>query len=251
MSDFVSLPLELNSWLLACLILLFGTVIQGSIGFGLALLGAPLLYLINEDFVPGPMLVVGMSLPLLILIREWRFLDTAGVKWAIPGQLGGAVLAGVVLALVSEAYLSLMFGAMVLVAVVISLIAGAPRITPGRLLTAGTLSGFMATATSIGGPPLALAYQSVTGARLRASLSAVFVVGACGSLTALAIIGRFGSDELLLGLLLLPPILLGFWVSTYTAEHLAHNWVRGAVLGVSALAGMVAVVRGVLGLWGI
>lgn len=244
------MPIDIIQWLVACLVLLLGTLIQGSIGFGLALFGAPLLYWLNQAFIPGPMLVVGMLLPLLILIREWGALDVQGVKWTIPGQLAGAVIAGFVIAVVKESCLSLVFGVLVLLAVMLSVIAGAPRITPGRLLSAGALSGFMATATSIGGPPLAIAYQSVRGSRLRASLSAVFVVGALGSISALAAIGQFGIDELLLGLSLLPPIVLGFWISTYTAELFERNWLRAAVLGVSALAGMAAVVRGTSGVWG-
>ncbi|BAU58797.1 hypothetical protein HH1059_20880 [Halorhodospira halochloris] len=246
-SSALPLPIELSEWLIACAILLLGTVIQGSIGFGLALFGAPLLYWLNQDLVPGPMLVVGMSLPLLIVIREWRAMDVQGVKWTIPGQLSGAVLAGLVLAVVDESLLSLLFGVLVLLAVILSALAGAPRITPGRLLSAGTLSGFMATATSIGGPPLAIAYQSVSGARLRASLSAVFVVGAFGSLSALAVIGRFGLEEMLIGLSLLPPILIGFWVSIYTATIFDRQWLRAAVLGVSAVAGLAAIGQGVWG----
>lgn len=245
--DAAPIGIELSEWFTACAILLIGTIIQGSIGFGLALFGAPLVYWLNQEFVPGPMLVVGMSLPLLILIREWRAMDINGVRWTIPGQLTGAVIAGGGLAVVEESYLSLIFGVLVLLAVALSAIAGAPRITPGRLLSAGALSGFMATATSIGGPPLAIAYQSVSGSRLRASLSAVFVVGAFGSLTALAVIGRFGVEELLIGLSLLPPIFVGFWISTYTATLFDRKWLRGAVLGVSALAGLVAIVQG---LWG-
>lgn len=235
--------IELGEWVLATLVLIVGTVVQGSIGFGVALLGAPVLYWIDPVLVPGPMLVVGMVTPLMILIRERRDLDVAGIRWAIPGQLSGAGLAGVVLARVDESHLSLIFGTLVLLAVGLSLVAGAPRPTGRRLLAGGTLSGFMATATSIGGPPLALAYQGVSGARLRASLSAVFVVGAFGSLGALAWIGRFGATELFLGLSLLPGIAIGFWLSGYTARALDRRWLRGAVLGVSAVAGLAAVVQ--------
>lgn len=238
--------IDAADWALACAVLLVGTVVQGSVGFGVALLGAPILFWIHPGLVPGPVLVVGMVLPLLILIRERHALDTAGVRWAIPGQLSGAAAAGVLLARIDAAALSLLFGLLVLLAVALSLASSAPRPTPGRLLAAGALSGFMATATSIGGPPLALAYQGVRGPRLRASLSAVFVVGACGSLTALTLIGRFGLTELLVGLSLLPAIGAGFLLSTYTAHALDRRWLRGAVLAVSAAAGLIAVGRALL-----
>ncbi len=235
--------IEITEWLLATLVLFAGTVVQGSIGFGVALIGAPILYWIDPGWVPGPMLVVGMALPLAMLIRERQSLDVVGIRWAIPGQLTGAALAAFVLARVDETHVSLIFGGLVLLAVVLSVVAGAPKPTGRRLLLGGSLSGFMATATSIGGPPLALAYQGVSGARLRASMSAVFVVGAIGSLSGLAIIGRFGVDELLLGLSLLPGVAAGFWVSNYTARLLDRRWLRGAILSVSAVAGLAAVVQ--------
>ncbi|MFP4183671.1 MAG: sulfite exporter TauE/SafE family protein [Halorhodospira sp.] len=228
------------------MVLLAGTVVQGSIGFGVALLGAPILYWVDPLLVPGPMLVAGMAAPLMILLRERRSLDTGGIRWAIPGQLSCAGLAGLMLARVDEAQLSLLFGTLVLLAVVLSLVAGAPRPTGGRLLAGGLSSGFMATATSIGGPPLALAYQGVHGSRLRASLSAVFVVGALGSLGTLWLIGRFGVTELLLGLSLLPGVAVGFWISAYTARLLDRRWLRGAVLGISAIAGWAAVMQALL-----
>ncbi|ANB03135.1 hypothetical protein [Ectothiorhodospira sp. BSL-9] len=65
-------PLSLPQWLLATLVLIIGAIIQGGIGYGVALLGAPLLYLIHPQLIPAPMLIVGMALPLLILLREWR-----------------------------------------------------------------------------------------------------------------------------------------------------------------------------------
>ncbi len=240
----MALFIEWGEWIIALVVLVLGTMIQGSIGFGVALLGAPVLYWIDSSLIPGPMLVAGMAAPFMILMRERRALHRAGVIWAIPGQLSGAGAGGLILARVEEAQMSLVFGVLVLAAVALSVVSGAPRPTGPRLLAGGLLSGFMATTTSIGGPPLALAYQGVSGAQLRASLSAVFVVGAFGSLGALALVGRFGLQELVLGLSLLPGIMLGFWLSGYTAQALDRLWLRGAVLAVSALAGMAAIVQG-------
>ncbi len=240
------MSLTISEWLLATVVLLVGTVIQGSVGFGVALLGAPVLFWIDPALIPGPMLVVGMALPFMILLRERRSLDVHGMGWALPGQLGGAALAALVLARIPADSLSLIFGLLVLFAVALSVFAGAPRPTPGRLLAAGSMSGFMATATSIGGPPLALVYQAAPGGRLRATLSAIFVVGGVGSLTALAVIGRFGMTEFLAGLSLLPGALLGFWLSGFTARALDRSWLRPAVLAVSAVAGAAAVADAVL-----
>jgi hypothetical protein len=239
----VAFPLTLPEWLIACTVLILGAIVQGSVGFGIALLGAPVLFLLNPLLVPAPMLMVGLSLPALILWRDHHGLDPNGLRWALPGQLAGTALAAMVVAALPEDGLALTFGVLVLLAVAISAVARAPSPSRGHLLTAGSLSGFMATATSIGGPPLALVYQGASGPRLRATLSSIFVPGGLAALTALYFAGRFGRAELWAGLALLPAVAVGFWLSGYTARALDRAWLREAVLGVSALAGAAAIVR--------
>ena len=68
--------------------------------------------------------------------------------------------------------------------------------TPRSLIGAGTLSGFMGTTSSIGGPPMALLYQGTEGIRLRGTLAVFFTIGVLISLVALTAVGRFGLREL-------------------------------------------------------
>jgi len=240
-------PLTVGEWLLASLVLVGGAVVQGSVGFGVALLGAPLLFLVDPALVPAPMLIAGLTLPALILVRDRAGLEKAPVAWAVPGFMVGSVLAGGVVASLPEGGLALVFGSLVLLAVALSALGWAPAEPHGRhLAAAGTLAGFMATATSIGGPPLALVFQHAAGRRLRATLSAIFVPGGLFALASLAAVGRFGGAELVLGLALLPAIVAGFWLSGFTARALDRAWLRPAVLGVSAVAGAGAVVRALL-----
>ena len=238
------LPLTLGEWLLASLVLVGGAVVQGSVGFGVALLGAPLLFLVEPALVPAPMLVAGLTLPALILVRDRAGLEKGPVAWALPGFLVGSVVAGGVVASLPQGGLALVFGSLVLLAVALSALGWAPaEPRGGHLVAAGTLAGFMATATSIGGPPLALVFQSASGLRLRATLSAIFVPGGLFALLSLGMVGRFGGTELVLGLALLPAVVAGFWLSGFTARALDRAWLRPAVLAVSAIAGAGAVAR--------
>ena len=217
-------------WAAATAIIAGGTMLQGSLGFGMALVAAPLLRLVDPVLIPGPMIIAGLSGPVLILWRERRAVDGGDVVRVLPGALLGIALAGYVVTLVSEAALGLLFGALVLLAVGLS-IARRPPVPGWRLLfVAGGLSGFMATTTSIGGPPLALAFQDRGGSRLRGTLSACFVPMGCLALTALYAAGRLGGRELITGAALLPAVVAGFWVSHYTAQLLDRHWLRGAVL---------------------
>jgi uncharacterized membrane protein YfcA len=115
------------------------------------------------------------------------------------------------------------------------------RPTTGTLVSAGLASGFMGTATSIGGPPMAMVYQRVTGPQLRATLAAYFVFGASFSLLTLAVAGEFGAHELELGLTLLPGVLAGFALSWLAARVLDRGYTRIAVLGCSAASALVLI----------
>lgn len=240
-------PLTPLQWALSSLVVLCGTLVQGSIGYGVGLIGAPLLFLIHPMLVPAPVVVIGMVVPGLILLREWRAVRPAEVAWAMPGSLVGTALAGILLGLMTDRTLGLLFGVLVLLAVGLSMAGRVPRPGPTHLVTAAGLSGFMGTTTGIGGPPLALLYQASTGPRLRGTLSAIFIPTGVLALLALAHAQRFGPTELLLGLSLLPAVFLGFALSIPLSGVLDRHWLRPTVLGVSTLAACVAIVRALLG----
>lgn len=239
----MGLPLSGIEWLAATAVIVAGTVLQGSIGFGVALVGAPLLYLVEPALIPAPMIIVGMSVPALILWRERRAVAAADVAAVLPGTVMGVLLAWATLSVVSERALGLLFGVLVLLAVTLSLWRRLPVRGPALLAAAGGLSGFMATTTSIGGPPLALAFQDRSGPGLRGTLSACFVPLGLLALAALYGAGRLGAAELVAGLGLLPAVVVGFAISARTARALDRHWLRAAVLAVSAAAGAAAIVR--------
>jgi len=237
----MALVLTPMEWLAASAVILAGTVIQGSLGFGVTMLSAPLLYLIDPRFVPAPMIVVGSTVATLVLWRERRSVDLREVSRVLPGEALGVAAAAAVVGVVSDATLGLLFGSLVLLAVALSLVHRPPEPGPRLLFVAGTLSGFMATATSIGGPPLALVFQGRAGGQLRGTLSACFVPLGVLALAALYAAGRMGAAELIGGLALLPGVALGFGLSVHTARALDRRWLRGAVLAVSALAALAAI----------
>ncbi len=227
----------------ASLAVALGATVQGSVGFGLSLAAVPLLILIDPRLVPGPVLCVAIVLTLLLSLREHRSIDLAGVGWALAGRLPGTVLGAAALVALPRQQLSVAFGGLVLLAVLLSALPLRVHPTPARLAAAGLLSGFMGTTAAIGGPPVALLLQHAPGARLRGTLSGFFLVGASVSLLALIVVERFGVRELLLALVLLPGILLGFGISRHTAPLLDRGYTRGAVLGLAAAAALIAILR--------
>ena len=239
-------PLTPIKLLAACAVVTLGSVLQGAVGFGLGLFSVPILVLIDPSLVPGPLLFCGLVLALLMSYRERRAMDFSGLKWGVVGRFLGTLVAIVVLTNVPKKEMTLTLGALVLFAVALSASGLHVNPTMWTLLSAGALSGFMGTTSTIGGPPIALLYQKAPGARLRSTLSGYFALGTTISLLALAAVARFGRDEFWSALALLPGVLIGFVLSTRTLPLLDRGYTRAAVLTVSTVSGAIVILRELL-----
>jgi uncharacterized membrane protein YfcA len=229
--------------LTATAVVAVGAIVQGSVGFGLNLIAAPVLALIDTELVPGPALVIALVLTLFMAVRERAGTEWWGVRWALLGRVPGTVAGALAVAALPERGLAVTFAVLVLAAVAIS--ATGLHVAPTRpnLVGAGALSGLMGTATSIGGPPIAMVYQRSAGATLRGTLAGFFAVGATMSLLVLAAVGEFGSRDAVHSLVLLPGLLAGFALSRWTAPVLDAGRTRAAVLAVSAASALSVLLR--------
>ncbi|MFC2158594.1 hypothetical protein ACFLT9_12225 [Acidobacteriota bacterium] len=104
------------------------------------------------------------------------------------------------------------------------------------------LSGLMGTTAAIGGAPIGLIYQGQKGPQIRGTLSAIFALGTIISIASLICIRRFGVEEIKMALILLPGIILGFFLSRYTAPLLDRGLTRPAILFVSGVAGIAVII---------
>lgn len=228
--------------LLATVLVFVGAFVQTAVGFGLAVIAAPVLFFINPDYVPAPVTVCALALS---LINAWTFRDGVslqGLKAAVIGRIPGSLAGAGLLLMIHKDMLALWIGISVLFAVGVSLTSLRWQPTPGRMMAAGFLSGFMGTSTSIGGPPMALLWQHQNVALIRANLAAFFVVSCLISLLILAPIGHFGMLHIKLSLPLLPATFLGFWAARRTMHRLPAPVIRGGSLILCAISGLYAVI---------
>ncbi len=227
---------------LASLVILVGAFVQTAVGFGLAVIAAPVLYLLDPDYVPAPVVVAALTLSIVNAVTYRDGISFAGLRSAVIGRIPGSLAGAGLLLWIDQRWLALWIGLSVLFAVGVSLSRLRWHPTPARMMLAGFLSGFMGTSTSIGGPPMALLWQHQALNRIRANLAAFFVVSCLISLLVLAPVGRFGSQQMVLSLPLLPATLAGFWLARRTMHRLPHNIVRLVSLGLCALSGLAAVI---------
>ncbi len=130
---------------------------------------------------------------------------------------------------------------MVLVAVLLSV--GRSRVPVNRTVARGRVhSGVTGTATSIGGPPIALLFQHRRPSEVRATLAVFFFIGVVLSLTGLALTGRSRSTRSW-SRLVSPLLMLGIWLGTRTRGRLPRDRFRVAVLVVCAASAVVLLVR--------
>lgn len=231
---------------LAALVVAFAACVQASVGFAYALLAAPLLQLVSPELVPGPMLVSSFMLSSLTAWRERGSIDRRGVAIALTGRVPGAVLAGLAIGLLPQRTYDILFGSVVLIAVLISLWSKGVRPTPPALLVAGFASGIMGTLTSVGGPPIALVYQHSHGPELRSTLNGYFAIGCLISIAVLVHAGRFELQHLVFGLASMPMIGAGFYASRFTRDRVDGARLRPAVLWLAALSSAAVVVKALL-----
>ena len=233
------------SWIVVAgvtVVMTISALLQGAVGFGLGSIAIPFLIYLDLRYVPGPLLVAALTLHMLVLQRDRSGVDKSGLTMLLSGRVLGTIPAAMLLAYLPLDSMKILIAGVVLAGAVMGLLHSGGHPTPAVLFTAGTASGFMATAAGLGGPPVALVYQRETGVRLRGTLAAYFIVGTVLSLGALAWAGRFGAEEVRLSAVLIPGTVLGYFLSRPAAAYLDSGRTRIAVLVVSALAAVSVIV---------
>ncbi len=116
--------------LTAMLLIFIGSFVQTAIGFGLAIVAAPLLFMISPDYVPAPICLVALFISVLNAMKHRANVSIGGLKMALIGRIPGSIAGGVLLVMVSTDVLALWLGILVLFAVVVSMLPF--RIEPTR-----------------------------------------------------------------------------------------------------------------------
>jgi uncharacterized membrane protein YfcA len=214
----------------ASAVMVVASAVQGAAGFGVALIAAPILTLIDKDLVPGPIIAAAVVLNILVARRERAEVDHDGLRWAVLGVIPGTAVGALALDAVPTERLGAFFGGLVLVGVALTASGVHLPARPGTLLSVGVVSGFMGTASSIGGPPIALIYQRSSGPRIRSTLARYFLVSGLFSMVALTAVGHFRVTQVVAGIALLPGLVSGFRVSRPVARVLDRGHLRTAVL---------------------
>ncbi|WP_234497399.1 sulfite exporter TauE/SafE family protein [Vibrio maritimus] len=227
--------------LIAMLLIFVGAYVQTAIGFGLAIVAAPLLFQVSPDYVPAPICLVALFISILNAMKHKSNIAIGGLKMAMIGRVPGSVAGAALLLYVSTQVLSLWLGLLVVFAVVVSLLPVRIEPTPTRMGIAGFFSGFFGTSSGIGGPPMALLLQHQEANQLRGNLSAFFVFSSIMSLIVQAPIGFLTLHHLYITVPLIPAAWLGYHLARLTTQSLPKEKVRLAALLLCSISGLTAI----------
>lgn len=229
---------------IAIFIVFIATGIQYAMGIGFGTIVGPLLALININFVPVASLLLTCFAASASLVSERDKVSWIQLRSTLSGRVVGAIFAAFTLSLIpSEKTFLLIFGLIVASFVLLSFSGLRIPFNLKTLGLAGTISGFTATITGVGGPPIALIYQDQPSVKARPTLQAYFAIASIISLAVLFSVGRVGTVHLLGTLVLLPGLLGGPMVGPILRPF-ANQRFKYVILGITGFAAIILIVRG-------
>jgi uncharacterized protein len=232
--------------LIAMGLVMIGACIQSSFGFGLALMIAPFLFMLNPAYVPAPLCLLVLFISLFNTCQHAQAIDVRAIKMAIMGRIPGSAVGGVILMLCSKPLLELYLGSVVLLALLMSLITRPIKPTPKMLAVAGFFSGVFGTSAAIGGPPMALLLQHEQASSLRANLAGFFILSSILSLIIQGFTGHLTWLHLRLTLPLLPAAWLGYQLAQRLPVLKNLGSLRWPILGLCGLSGIMSIWHGLV-----
>lgn len=222
-------------------VIFLAACLQASTGFGMGMLAAPVIAMVDPALLPATLILLALLVTVLVTVRERQSLDLRGTGWALAGRIPGSFAGAWLVVVLSREGLAWAVAIVVLTGLVLAIRGWAPKPIRVNLIAAGAASGIMGTATSIGGPPMALVWQGHQGPRLRGTMSAFFMVGSSISMVSLGLAGAVTPGMLTLALWMVPAVVAGYAASRFVNRFLNAARLKLLALGASALGSVLLV----------
>ena len=229
--------------ILVNLAIALASAVQATAGLGFVMVAAPLIGLVNLAYLPGSILLANIFLSFSMLLRDGRSLARAEITPLCAGLIAGTILGALMLTQVPSERLGVLFGAIILGAVALSVLAPQVPLTTCNVLLGATAGGFTGIVAGMHAPPLVMLYQREKPEKIRATFAVLFVFGCLLALTGLHLAGRFGTEEAVMGLSLLPGVAIGYMIGRLLAGRVSQSAARTTMLTISAIGGVMLLVK--------
>lgn len=224
------------------LILLAGSVIQGTIGFGLGTVATPIIALFAPHLLPTLILVLAFVIASTTLVSNLRHhadADFSLIGVSSIARLPGSFLAAWILTRVDVTVVQIFIAVAVILAMSLSGLGWSPQPSLRNTAIAGFSSGFLGTSTSVGGPPMALVLKRFNPDKVRGTLAGTFVIGSLISLTMLLATGAATFHDIAVAAAFLPVAALGLFISSRINKYVNSAMLNRMVITIAVSASVV------------
>lgn len=230
--------------------ILFSAFLQTLTGFGYALAAAPLLaFAMNPKDVVMFVLFTGLVIKAILTYRTRHLGKTSSIIPIFLASIAGALPGAFVLKFISDGALKIFIG-IVLVVVTIAMSSNFTVNIKRHGLAktvVGLISGFLASTTSLNGPPVVMYYMNEKEEKdaLRANLARYFLLGNSASLVMSYFFGTLQvSNIAVYALISLPALGIGFWLGDKVFDKMDASVFRRIGLAVISISGLVTLGTG-------
>lgn len=234
-------------WLICAAALLVGCTLQAALGFGMALIAAPIIVMVKPQWVPYIMAVMALAVSLNTCWDQRTDIQWKNMLSPMIARIPGTFIGTWLLLVMSLQHLQIAVAVMVMLSVFITMKLKPFPATKSNLGIAGFVSGVTGTTTSIGGPPIALVMQHSDGATARANLSAFFVYSCIISIAGYQYTGLMTTEAWLVGLSMVPMAFLGFWAGKRIQKYVDNRF-RPILLVMCTLSALTTLVNALINL---
>ena len=231
-----------GSLIVAAFVALLAGGVSGLTGFGLALIGVPLLLFVYEPTTVVVLLsILSVFINVAVVWDSWRDADHWLVLSLLPPAAVGVFVGAEGLYYLDPLYIRLGVGVVVVLSALLLLrevrIPGAES-RLGTVL-AGSTSGMLSTSTGLAGPPIVLLFAArhLPKHAFRGSSALYFLAMSLVGLAALTNRGLIDAAQIPLALALVPAAFLGKVLGTALLKRVSDKSFRVVTLGVVILTG--------------
>jgi uncharacterized membrane protein YfcA len=247
------MPYSLQQLVIATLVVSFGSVLQGTVGFASGLMGVPVLVLCGFSLLDATVInFVSSSVQNAAgAVQLWRHLEPRDVLWPSVLRMIGLPLGVYVLSVtngldhhvVNQIVGCVLLGSVVLLAG--SRVEPRERVNAGWTLAAFLSSGFLTGFASIGGAPMVMYVNSLTWSAAKSRGFLFFCSAALIPLMALLLLWRFGHEATapaLVALLAMPLVFIGLGTGLKLGQRLDKARFRRLTYALLTLIAIAAII---------
>ena len=231
---------------------LFAGCVSSLTGFGYAMAAVPFLTLVMD---PKDVVMFVLATNMILKIgMVWRTRHEGSFRdiWVMfAASVAGALPGAYIMLYISADMLKILIGTILLVATVMmyknyAVTIRRPLLAQG---VAGGISGFLASTTSLNGPPIMLYYMNENTPKeiLRANMARYFLLNNAASILMAWVAGTFRAESLSLYIAIsLPALAIGFWLGDKLFYKLDAARFRSLALKVITFGGLFTAATGLL-----